>query len=164
MDGTALAFWSLSAVSIACALGVVISRNLFHSAMWLIATLLGVGGLYLTLNADFLFAVQILIYAGAIAVVIVFGVMLTVHRGATNPENNQWPWALIIALLLAVVSVSVLSQGIFPIDTVNQTLASSVEVIAAGLFGPYVLPFELISVLLLVALIGAIVIAREDRT
>lgn len=157
-------FILLSAVTLGAALGVVTNRNLFHSALLMILAFVGVAGLYLLLEAGFLAAVQVLIYVGAIAILIIFAVMLTrgLMLGKERQINEQWAFAAIAALLLfgllAVVLLRVgwpVTQALPPADTIAR--------LGQALMGPYVLPFEVASVLLLVALVGAIIIARESE-
>ncbi|GIW08046.1 MAG: NADH-quinone oxidoreductase subunit J [Dehalococcoidia bacterium] len=162
--GPVIAFWVLAVVAVVAAVGVVGSRNLFHSAIFLTVVFLAVAGLYLVLSSDFLFGVQIMVYAGAIAVLIVFAVMLTHNIQAGNQEGRQWIPALGLALSLFVVMAVVLAAGAFPASSTMAALPeSNTTLIARALFNPYVLPFEIASVVLLVAMIGAIVIAREER-
>jgi NADH-quinone oxidoreductase subunit J len=158
-----VAFWALAVLAIVAALGVVVSRNLFHSAIFLIGVFLCVAGLYLVLSADFLFAVQIMVYAGAIAVLVVFAVMLTQQVERGNPENIQWPFALFVSIALFGIMAILLSGAVFPENRVDPPAFPSTEAVARGLFGLYVMPFEIASVLLLAAMVGAIVLAREDQ-
>lgn len=159
-----IAFWVLSVVAVVAAIGVVGSRNLFHSAIFLTVVFLAVAGLYLVLNSDFLFGIQIMVYAGAIAVLIVFAVMLTHQIQSGNQEGRQWIPALGLSLSLFVVMAVVLAAGVFPATTTMAPLPDSATMlIAQALFNPYVLVFEIAAVVLLAAMIGAIVIAREDR-
>ncbi len=158
-----LSFVVVAAVTLGGALGVVLARTVFASGLFLILSFLGVAGIYVLLEAPFLAATQVLVYVGAVAVLILFAIMLTrrVMSGSTqdNRMNNQWIAAAGVALLLFVLLVSTtfqqwnLSSDIPPLDSVGA--------LGAAFLGPYILPFEIVSVLLLAALIGAIVIARE---
>ena len=158
-----LSFITVAAVTLGGALGVVMARTVFASGLFLILSFIGVAGIYVLLEAPFLAATQVLIYVGAVAVLILFAIMLTrrVMSGTTrdNRMNNQWLAAAGVAVLLFVLLVSTtfqqwnLSQDAPPAD--------SVGLLGAAFLGPYILPFEIVSVLLLAALIGAIVIARE---
>jgi len=156
----ALAFWLLAAITVIGALAVLFFRDLFRAAMGLVFSFLGVGGLYVLLSADFLAAAQVLIYAGAIAVLIVFGIMLTreVQRG--NPSNRMAIPALVATALLFAAMVFVIVTTRWNISPAAPTEPTT-DALAAALFTTYVLPFELASVLLLVAIIGAIVLVRE---
>lgn len=160
-----IAFIILTAMTLGGALGVVISRNLFHSALFLVLSFAGVTGYYVLLDAGFLAVVQLLIYIGAIAILIMFAVMLTRGLMARRQSqgNQQWLVAALVAGLAFVVLAVVMWQVDWPVAS-EQVLASpnvSVSQLGQELLGPYVIPFEVASVLLLVALIGAIILARE---
>jgi NADH-quinone oxidoreductase subunit J len=163
-----IVFFILTVMTLGGALGVVLSRNLFHSALLLILSFAGVVGYYVLLDAGFLAAVQLLIYIGAIAILILFAIMLT--RGLMakhqSQRNQQWLIAALVALLIFVVLAVVLLQVEWPVAS-EQALASpnvSVSQLGQELLGPYVIPFEVASVLLLVALIGAVILARETES
>ncbi len=183
-------FWLLTVVAVGSALGVVLIRDLFRAALLLVAVFVSVGGFFVLLNAEFLAVVQVLIYAGAIAVLIIFAVMLTRDVQTGNPPNRlQIPAAVLASLLLAaMVTVVVDTQWNFlpegeqaTVDLVQTAavadispesleqagLTESAEQEAAQsagladlLIGRYVLPFEAVSVLLLAALIGALALVR----
>ena len=159
-----IVFLLFSLVALGAALAVVTSRNIFHSALFLILSFVGVAGLYVLLEAPFLAAVQILIYVGAIAVLIVFAIMLTHHLMAEDlvQRNAQWGWsALGVGLLFAGLTFVLLRvnwpivEAAVPEDTI--------KILGQELMGPYVIPLEVASVLLLMALIGSIVIARDQE-
>ena len=161
-------FLFLTGIALGGALGVVLSRNLFHSALFLVLSFAGVVGYYVLLDAGFLAAVQLLIYIGAIAILILFAVMLTrglMARQQTQ-RNQQWLIAALVAGLTFVVLAVVLWQVDWPFAS-EQALASpsvSISQLGQDLLGPYVIPFEVASVLLLVALIGAVILARETES
>jgi NADH-quinone oxidoreductase subunit J len=151
-------------LTVGAALMVVVRRNVFHAALFLIVSFFGVAGLYVLLEAPFLAAVQLFIYVGGISILIIFAIMLT--RGLMDREepgaNRQWFVAAIVAVALCLVMGWMAfnhnvgpSPGPVPENTI--TLLGSALVDPQGL----VLPFEVASVLLLVALIGAATIARE---
>jgi NADH:ubiquinone oxidoreductase subunit 6 (subunit J) len=149
-------------------LGVVSSRNVFHSALFLVLSFAGVVGYYVLLDAGFLAAVQLLIYIGAIAILILFAIMLS--RGLMaerqSQRNPQWWIAALVALLIFVVLAVVLWQVDWPVAE-DQALASpsvAISQLGQDLLGPYVVPFEVASVLLLVALVGAVILARETES
>ena len=183
-------FWLLSLVAIGAALGVVLVRDLFRAALLLVVVFVAVAGLFVLLSAEFLAVVQVLIYAGAISVLIIFAVMLTrdVQRG-NLPNRLQFPAVLFASLLLAaVITAAVDTEWEFlpesqqeRIDLVQTGAVANmtgdilndsgvtapeeqVEVQDAGLadllIGDFVLPFEAVSALLLAALIGALVLVR----
>lgn len=164
MNATQVIFIILSAVALIGALGVVVSRNLFHAAIFLVLSFVGVAGYYVLLEAEFLAMIQILVYVGAISILIIFAIMLS--RRLMSPEfkarNEQWLWALVAAVALFVVLVVVLLQVNWPVAQANVPDGTLVE-LGKAMVNPdqYLLVFEVASVLLLVALVGAVVIARE---
>lgn len=195
-----LVFIAMAGVAIAGALGVVAARSVFTSALGLVLALIGVAGLYILLDAGFLAVLQILIYVGAISVLILFAVMLTPHlmEGETL-LNKQWAMSLIVSLItfgfLGMLAYGtdwpVAAQAVVPPggalvvtgeSGVTQELAmtvpgamqetdaagnpivrvpGSVERLGRAMMTDYLLPFEVVSALLLVALVGAIAVARE---
>jgi NADH-quinone oxidoreductase subunit J len=155
-------FIILALVTLGGAWGVVSARSVFISALFLIMALVGVAGLYVLLEAGFLAAVQLLIYVGAIAVLILFVIMLTrrVMAEDTSLINEQWGLAgTITGLLFALLAVLVVGAE-WRISDASPP-ADPIVGLGQALLGPYVLPFEIASLVLLVALIGAIIIARE---
>lgn len=160
--GLAISFWMLAAVAIIAALGVVLLRNVFRAALSLILCFLTVAGVYITLSADFLAAVQILVYVGAISVLIILAILMTreVQQGSPN-SRFQIP-AFIIAILFLEVLVLTLINTPWPISGITPT-APTTAALANSLFGEggYLLPVEIAAVLLLSAILGAIVLARE---
>jgi NADH:ubiquinone oxidoreductase subunit 6 (subunit J) len=159
-----LVFVVLAVAAIGSAIGVVTSRNIFYSALFLIACLFLVAGFYVLLEAPFLAAVQVLVYVGAIAVLIIFAVMLTERMMSkeTRAWNEQWWVALLVAICLAAVLVYVVATATWPV-TEAPAAPDAIAALGKTLMSTYVLPFEVASVLLLMALIGAIVIAREEK-
>ena len=161
----AVAFVMLSAATLASALGVVALRNLFHGAVFLAACLVSVGGVFLLLGGELIFAIQLLIYAGAVVILILFAVMLT--RGIRKEEPHQTKPEQGLSLLVAVATFFGLCwvaasagfreypQKPVPADQATAALGDS-------LLTHYLVPFEVISVLLLVAMIGAILIAKPE--
>ena len=151
-------FILLAVITLGGGLGVVVTRNVVHAALALLGSLLAVAGIYLILFAEFLAMVQVLIYGGAIIIVLLFAIMLT--RTAEYPritDNRQWPLAAVAAVgLLAVLAAS------FWTGSVGDTSPHSPAFVdlANSLFTRWAIPFEIASLVLLVALIGAIVIAR----
>jgi NADH-quinone oxidoreductase subunit J len=155
-------FLILAAVTLVGALGVVTARSVFSSALFLVLSFIGVAGVFVLLEAPFLGAVQLLIYVGAISVLILFSVMLTrrVMDERVRQYNEQWGVAGVIAGLLFVVLAVLSVTSEWNISNAAPP-ADSVVALGQALLGPYALPFEIASLVLLVALIGAIVIARE---
>jgi len=165
-----LAFWILALIVVGTAAAVVLLRDIFRAALLLILCFFTVAGIYITLNADFLAAVQVLIYAGAIGVLLIFAIMLTRNLKEGNPFNRLKLPALIVALLfLATVIGVVVSTNWATVTGVSQAVEMPVDqpttgYIATALFDQskgFVLPFEIASVLLLAALIGAIVLVQD---
>ena len=160
--GLAISFWILAAVAVIAALSVVLLRNVFRAALSLILCFLMVAGLYITLSADFLAAVQILVYVGAISVLIILAIMMTreVQQGSPN-SRFQIP-AFIVAILFLEVLILTLINTPWPISGLTPT-APTTSALANSLFGEggYLLAVEIAAVLLLSATIGAIVLARE---
>lgn len=162
-------FWVLAAVIGLAAIRVVTARNVIHAALYLVATLMGAAGLYLLLVAEFVAWVQVLVYVGAIVVLMLFGLMLTrAPIGKGNFDNDQRPLAALCALAVFAVTSWILidtfkGQTIdFERGAASTREVATVENIGDVIFSVYVLPFEVVSVLLLAALVGAILIARRD--
>jgi NADH-quinone oxidoreductase subunit J len=156
----------LGAVSIASALGLLLSRNAVYAALYLVLNF-GVGAvLYLLLNAPFLAVIQVTVYAGAIMVLFVFVIML-LGAERLNPGENppglqyQRPLAIILAVaLLLLAGYVLLARGVAaPVAT--AVVDASPTAVGLRLFGPYVFPFEVVSILLLVAMVGAVVLTRN---
>ncbi len=151
-------FIVLAAFTLVGGLGVVMTRNVVHAALFLLMALTAVAGIYLILFTEFLALVQVLIYGGAIIIVLLFAIMLT--RAADYPrisDNRQWPLAAVASIALAAVL-----GAAFWIGAPDGTVAQSPEFrgLANSLFTRWAIPFEVASLVLLVALIGAIIIAR----
>ena len=162
-------FILLSALILGGALAVVTVKNLIHAALWLIATFFGVGALYLLMEAEFIAVVQVLVYVGAISILILFAIMLTRHvtgEGVRQLYKRWWVALLVAAGLFGLLILPTVYnynwEGTAP-PTQPQAIATSLQ-LGTAFMREYLLPFELASVLLLVALIGAIVIAFEERS
>lgn len=164
-----LIFLVVAVITLGAGLGVVTTRNLVHAALWLVLALFGVAILYVLLQAGFLAVVQVVIYIGAIAILMIFAIMLTRNIGSeTRPQvNENWLWGLAVAVVMFAGLVFILTRwdGINVIATPLQNRADSMQQLGQALIDPnqYVLPFELASVLLLAALIGALVIAWDRK-
>ncbi|TMC20392.1 MAG: NADH-quinone oxidoreductase subunit J [Chloroflexi bacterium] len=174
MDLATLIFWLIALVLVVAALMVVGLRNIVHSALALVVVFAMAAGIYVLLNAEFIAIVQILIYAGAVTILILFALMLTRIGGVqrTNPTNRLWGAAVVIcALVGASILYAATNSHVLIASGSNGAgqLPSGVNnVVAIGqlLYSPstysYVLPFEVASLVLLVAIVGAVVIGRED--
>lgn len=161
-----IAFWVIAAVMAVAAVRVVTSRNVMHAALYLVATLLGAGILYVLLLAEFVAWVQVLVYVGAIVILMLFGLMLTrAPIGKGNFDNDQRLLAALCAGAIFGVTSWIMVDA-FEGQTINfdvnrpPTGGNIGEVI----FSSYVWPFEIVSILLLAALVGAVVIARRDES
>ncbi|MBI5947017.1 MAG: NADH-quinone oxidoreductase subunit J [Chloroflexi bacterium] len=157
--GVNFAFWTLSAVTLGAAGGVVVSRNLLHAVLFLILAFIGVAGFFVLLSAEFIAMAQVIIYVGAISVLVLFAVLLTPRAGRDNGETAMALPALLLAIAVATVFIFVVN------DTNWTTVAKSPELATAelgtALLSTWVLPFELASVLLTAALVGAIMLVRS---
>ncbi|MGI6066589.1 MAG: NADH-quinone oxidoreductase subunit J [Bacillota bacterium] len=157
----AIVFWVLAAIILGFGLAMVLSKNLVHSAIYMAVTFIGVAGIYLTLSAGFLAAMQILVYVGAISVLMVFGVMLT-RRGdiaASNLFNRYKISGALMALVLFVVLGRLISTSSWGLSSFTVP-EDTVSLIADLMMTDFVIPFETAALLLLVALIGAIIVAK----
>jgi len=160
--GLDIAFWVLAVVGVTAALAVVLLRNVFRAALCLVLCFLTVAGIYVTLSADFLAAVQVLIYVGAIAVLIILAIMLTREVQQGSPSNRlRIPAFLVAILFLGVMSFAAVNTpwqiaGIAPQGPTTLALAEK-------LFGEggFILPLEIAPVLLLAAILGAIILVKE---
>ena len=157
-------FIILSAVAVVGALGVVLNRPLFRSALFLVLSFVGVAGFYILLEVPLLAMVQLLIYVGAIAILIIFAIMLSRQAMVAEGKvlNDQWWVGGVVAALLGLGLIFVLLQVEWPVVQAAVP-ADGVQALGQALISPdaFVLPFEVASVLLLVALVGAVIIARE---
>ncbi len=165
--GLNIAFWILAAVIVVAALAVVTLRNVFRAAISLILCFVAVAGIYVTLSADFLAVVQVLVYVGGISILILLAIFLTRNIPEGSPANRlRLPAFLMAAILLGLMIFSVLNTK-FPVSTSAPTDQTTGALGTALLGQPnsqnygYVLPVEIAGVLLLAALLGAIVMARE---
>jgi NADH:ubiquinone oxidoreductase subunit 6 (subunit J) len=156
-------FYAMMAVILIAAILTVTVRNLFRAAIFLALTLLGVAGVYFLLHAEFLAAVQILIYVGAIMTLIIFAIMLRSRMGdPTIPQTNRQKIpALILLACFGLVLIPLAVKTPWPVALILQHI-DAVQV-GKALMGEFVFPFELVSLVLLIALVGAIVIARSDE-
>jgi NADH:ubiquinone oxidoreductase subunit 6 (subunit J) len=157
-----LVFYALSALLILGALAVVFLPRIIHAALSLVLFFVAIAGVFILLHAEFIAAAQVIIYAGAITVLVLFAVMLT--QRSQSPESNPFNLQHIAAVFVAVATFAALLPAILvarganvPGPNVDLTAA-----IGAAMLGQWILPFEIASVLLLAALIGAIVIAKEE--
>jgi NADH-quinone oxidoreductase subunit J len=159
--GVVVAFYVLAATTVACALMVAFVRELIQAMLFLALTFVGVAGIYIVLSADFVAVAQVLIYAGAISVLMTFGIMLTPAADRMNSETKfQAPAAVLAGLVLAVV-VFVAYDTDWRISG-RPEFSTTAAALGEAFLKPYVVPFEIASVLLMTAMIGAIVLTKPD--
>ncbi len=163
--GPGLAFWLLATVIVLGALGAVLLRNMVQSALCLALVLLMVGGLYLNLQADVLAGFQVLIYVGAVVTLVLIAIMLIQNIAARYivQTNARWGVGAAAAVAMAALLGWALSDATFP--TIRREVNYEAQTMALwrALLDTYILPFEIAAVLLLVALLGAIVIAQQTE-
>ena len=158
-----VAFGLIAAAMIVGAIRVVTTKVVVHAALYLVVVLAGAAGLYVLLAAEFVAWAQVLIYVGAILVLLLFGIMLTrapLHPSSELDNDQRWP-ALVVSLGIAGLLIAMLADA-FQDDKVRITNATGTGEIADSIFNQFVVPFEVVSILLLGALVGAVVLARRD--
>lgn len=162
-------FWTTALVAVGAALGMVLTRNAVHSALFLILNFCAVAVLYLLLRAPFLAAIQVTVYAGAIMVLFLFVIMLLGAENAELAEERigwQKPVGALLGIVLLAEGAYVAYSGVALTADKPAIVASEIgapQAISLSLFSRYLLPFEIISVLLLVAIVGTVVLTRRDR-
>ncbi len=162
MTGYDIVFILVALLTAGSAVLTVTSKNLFHAALFLAVTLAGIAGVFLVLRADFLALVQLVVYVGSVAVLFLFGLMLTrapIGREALDGQNRGL--ALVVSGTLFVVLSSLIVSS-FGGERAAEVAGPGIEVIGIAIFADWVLPFELLSMMLLAALIGAILLARRE--
>lgn len=171
-----LVFLLFSLITLGGALLVVTTRNLFHAALYLMLALFGVAGLFALLTAPFLAGIQVVIYIGAIAILIIFAIMLTPQVTAVRPTNSQWIAALVVAVVLFTMLASVVTPLMSELGVEGWGAAfteknpppvpgDSIATLGKAFVDPkgYMLPFEVASVLLMAALVGAVMLVRPGQ-
>ncbi|HEY2933063.1 MAG TPA: NADH-quinone oxidoreductase subunit J [Acidobacteriota bacterium] len=163
-----IVFYLLASTIVGLSLMVILARNAVRSALYLISALIGFAGLYIRLKAEFLAGVQILLYVGGIMVLFLFVIMLVSVRSMEHApaRTRQWKVALILAIVMALEVSMFISRGgeIFPVRQAPAVLVNktqNTQAVGELLYSTYLLPFEIASVLLLVAIIGAVVLAKK---
>ena len=156
-----LVFYALSALLILGALAVVFLPRIIHAALSLVLFFVAIAGVFILLHAEFIAAAQVIIYAGAITVLVLFAVMLT--QGSQTPESNPFNVQRAAAAIVAGAVFAALLPAILALPSVTQAGPNHdlIPELGKAMLGQWVLPFEIASVLLLAAMIGAIVIAKE---
>jgi NADH-quinone oxidoreductase subunit J len=159
-----IAFAALGAVLLASALAVVLTKNLFHSLLYLALSLTATAGIFLTLDAEFLAAIQLLLYAGGVVTIVVFAIVVTerlVGDRITQTSRHLFNGAIVAGAVLVAV-VSIIRRVPLP-DRPPPMPGDVTRAIGQALFTRFVLPFELLGMLFLAALLGAIYFARPDE-
>lgn len=163
VSGEFIAFMSLALVAVVGGVLLLNLTRVVHMVVALVFTFVSIAGIYVLLSAEFVAAVQILIYSGAITIIMLFGIMLTRHNDTSEPTTGRWRSILTFFGVIAFAfSVYI---GIYNLDLPvleNDLHVNNTEQIGIAIFAKYVIPFELTSVVLLVALVGAIVLAKKD--
>ncbi len=161
-------FYYMAGASVASALLAVTRKNPVHSMLWVLALFLHMAGMFLLLDAEFLAAVQIIVYAGAILIFYLFVVMLLdLPREEARPRfGKHWPFAAAVGLSFAALAWLAGTESLGPVvvgaySTAERPPQGSLEDIGMALFGPFALPFEIASLVLLAAIVGAVVLARR---
>jgi NADH-quinone oxidoreductase subunit J len=158
-----IAFGVLALVMVVAGFRLVTTQNVVRAALYLAIVLAGVAGQFILLAAEFVAVVQVLVYIGAVVVLLLFGVMLTrapIGRDVDLDNDQRWVGGLVALLLLAAL-VAVLGDAFSDTEIQFGAIQRTADV-GNSIFGPYVVPFEVASVLLLAALVGAVAIARRD--
>ncbi len=158
-------FYLIASIMVYAALRVVTSSNIVHAALYLVVVLAGVAAQFLLLGAEFVGITQVLVYIGAVVVLFLFGIMLTRAKVGSEDNldhDNRWPAILTAVMLVLVMAYAVIDfAGDSEIAVLDQS-ETTVQQVSDAIFSTYIVAFEAISVLLLAALIGAIVVARKE--
>lgn len=159
-----VAFSIIAAWILICGIGVVTFKNIVHSAVSMVFCFVGVAAIYLLLNASLVAIIQLLVYVGAISVVILFAIMLTESQKGEYRLffNRQTVFAFPLAVAVAAIVTVILVSSRYAQPVSHKSLMPDLKSLSAILFNEYVLPFELVSLVLLAALVGAIVLARRE--
>jgi NADH-quinone oxidoreductase subunit J len=156
--GVVIGFWVLAILTIGSAFMVAVVNDLIHAVLFLVMTFVGIAGLYVTLSADFVAVVQVLIYAGAISVLMLFAILLTPR---SSRDNAPVSYGAPIASVAILVGLVLIYAGVeTPWAETENDLGTTARAIGNALLDPFVLPFEIASILLVVAMIGAIILVR----
>jgi NADH-quinone oxidoreductase subunit J len=166
MNITQILFWFLSALTVFSALMVVVSKNPVYSVLWLIFTFFCISGHYILLNAQFLFIVNIIVYAGAIMVLFLFVIMLMNLNKSSEPQKNRWlrmagvlaGGCLLLVFVAALKNIDIRRQ----VAETNTGDIGLIQNLGKALFNEYVVPFEISSILFLSAMVGAVVIGKKE--
>jgi NADH-quinone oxidoreductase subunit J len=157
-------FYMIGGLALTGGLGVVFSTDIVHAALFLVMTLLMTAGVFVLVSAEFLGVVQILLYGGAVVILVIFALMMTRARetGRVRVNGSQWPWGLVTGAGLGAVLLMMVARTTWRGNT-NTITPAGIDRIGTALFNDYAIPFEIASLVLIVALVGAIVIARTEE-
>jgi NADH-quinone oxidoreductase subunit J len=166
MNITQILFWVLTVLTVFSALMVVVSKNAVYSVLWLIFTFFCISGHYILLNAQFLFIVNIIVYAGAIMVLFLFVIMLMNLNKSSEPQKNRWlrmagvlaGGCLLLVFVVALKNIDIRKQ----VAETNTGDIGLIQNLGKALFNEYVVPFEISSILFLSAMVGAVVIGKKE--
>lgn len=153
------------ALSVIAAIGVVALPNIFHASLCLMLVLLGVAGMFVAMHAEFLAVVQILLYVGGVLTLVIFAVMMTERLGTSlAPQHNglMLP-ALVVSTLVFLVLFKLLMRPTWPVRPEIEAAHTTTSHLGAAFLGPYLFPFEVLSIILIAVLIGALIIAKRDK-
>jgi NADH-quinone oxidoreductase subunit J len=158
-----IAFGILAAAMAISAVGVVTTKNVVHAALFLVVVLAGGAGQFILLGQEFVAWVQVLVYIGAVIVLFLFGIMLTrapMHPRESLDNNLKWPGLVVSLFLVGILSALLIDA--FDDQKVELDAPTRTAAVTDSLFRSYIIPFEVVGILLLAALIGAVVLARKD--
>jgi NADH-quinone oxidoreductase subunit J len=166
MTLTQILFWILTVFTVFSALMVVVSKNPVYSVLWLIFTFFCISGHYILLNAQFLFIVNIIVYAGAIMVLFLFVIMLMNLNKSSEPQKNRWlrmagvlaAGCLLLVLVAALKNIDIKKQ----VAETNTGDIGLIQNLGKALFNEFVIPFEISSILFLSAMVGAVVVGKKE--
>lgn len=167
-------FLIIAVIAVLSGLGVVFAQDIIHAALFLVLTLMLTAGVYVLLSAEFLSLVQVLVYGGGVAILVLFAVMITRVRDLREPlDGVQKPFAIVAALAVIAVLTTMIGSTVWGPEAVTDvipvasgggaSLVTGIDAIGRDLFGAFAVPFEIASLVLLVALVGAIVLARGEE-
>jgi NADH-quinone oxidoreductase subunit J len=156
-------FYFVATLTVVGAIGVVTARNAIHSALFLIVALIAVAGLFILLAAEFLAIVQVMVYGGAVVILVLFAMMLTNVRDIKDSlDGPQRPFAALAAIAFGITSIVAVTNTKFPGESEEINLIG-IDAIGDALFTTWAVPFEIASLVLIVALLGAIILARGEE-
>jgi NADH-quinone oxidoreductase subunit J len=158
-----VAFGVLAAAMVASAIGVVTTKNVVHAALFLVVVLAGGAGQFILLGQEFVAWVQVLVYIGAVIVLFLFGIMLTrapMHPRESLDNDLKWPGLVVSVFLVGILSALMIDA--FDDTEIELEAPTRTAEVSSELFRTYIIPFEVVGILLLAALIGAVVLARKD--